>query len=105
MLAPRGNRPFEPEFCKNFDDAAATPPRPLRGADASAPTRYRTFRTLGLRHLIVVDASNRVRGMVTRKDLDERTLEERLAWASDETDDMESFSVEAHPSTMSRFAV
>merc|ERR1711907_897606 len=32
------------------------------------------------------------------------TLEERLAWAANEAENLESFSVEAHPSTMARFS-
>jgi hypothetical protein len=55
--------------------------------------------------LVVVDAGNKVRGIITRKDLDHHTLEERLAWAANEAENLESFSVEAHPSTMARFSV
>jgi len=66
---------------------------------------YRIFRTLGLRHLVVVDAKNWVVGVITRKDLDEATLDEKLAWVSDEADNLESFATEAHPSTMARFAI
>ena len=39
---------------------------------------YDMFRTLGLRHLCVVDDCNRVVGMVTRKELLDDWLEERL---------------------------
>ena len=38
-------------------------------ADFSAMRTYLLFRTLGLRHLPVVDEHNRVVGMVTRKEL------------------------------------
>ena len=55
--------------------------------------------------VVVVDAGNKVRGIITRKDLDHHTLEERLAWAANEAENLESFSVEAHPSTMARFSV
>lgn len=39
---------------------------------------YIIFRTLGLRHLVVVDMVNRVVGIITRKDLMGFSLEERL---------------------------
>ena len=39
---------------------------------------YIVFRTLGLRHLMVVDMANRVVGIITRKDLMGFNLEERL---------------------------
>nr|XP_009681394.1 PREDICTED: chloride channel protein C-like [Struthio camelus australis] len=39
---------------------------------------YVIFRTLGLRHLTVVDLQNRVVGIITRKDLMPLLLEERL---------------------------
>lgn len=39
---------------------------------------YIVFRTLGLRHLMVVDSANRVVGIITRKDLMGFNLEERL---------------------------
>ena len=71
----------------------------------SVQRAYRLFRTLGLRHLCVVDARNRLRGIITRKDLDEPTLDEKLSWVNDDADALESFSVEAHPSTMARFAI
>ena len=63
---------------------------------ASIQRTYRVFRTLGLRHLVVVDAGNKVRGIITRKDLDHHTLEERLAWAANEAE-TQSFSVEGAP--------
>ena len=56
---------------------------------ASIQRTYRVFRTLGLRHLVVVDAGNKVRGIITRKDLDHHTLEERLAWAANEAENLE----------------
>ncbi|XP_038063620.1 H(+)/Cl(-) exchange transporter 7-like isoform X1 [Patiria miniata] len=37
--------------------------------EASLPRIFRLFRALGLRHLVVIDDSNRVIGIVTRKDL------------------------------------
>ena len=39
---------------------------------------YIIFRTLGLRHLTVVDCHNRVVGILTRKDLMGYSMEERL---------------------------
>jgi CBS domain-containing protein len=46
--------------------------------DFSLHRTYIVFRTLGLRHLTVVDAANRVVGIITRKDLMGFNLEERL---------------------------
>jgi hypothetical protein len=37
---------------------------------------YRLFRTMGLRHLTVVDGDHRVTGIVTRKDITESRLHE-----------------------------
>lgn len=34
----------------------------------SVPKVFRNFRALGLRHMIVIDENNHVRGMITRKD-------------------------------------
>jgi chloride channel 7 len=42
---------------------------------------YILFRSMGLRHLVVVDSRNRVRGMVTRKDLLGYRLDEAVARA------------------------
>lgn len=36
--------------------------------DASVAKTFETFRALGLRHLVVVDKKNRVKGVITRKD-------------------------------------
>eukprot|EP00633_Aureoumbra_lagunensis_P000819 CAMPEP_0197301608 /NCGR_PEP_ID=MMETSP0890-20130614/50508_1 /TAXON_ID=44058 ORGANISM="Aureoumbra lagunensis, Strain CCMP1510" /NCGR_SAMPLE_ID=MMETSP0890 /ASSEMBLY_ACC=CAM_ASM_000533 /LENGTH=414 /DNA_ID=CAMNT_0042780955 /DNA_START=1226 /DNA_END=2470 /DNA_ORIENTATION=- len=70
---------------------------------ASIQRTYFIFRTLGLRHLIVVDPDNKVKGVITRKDLDEPTLEERLGWVDDM--ELDSYQHEAHPSNMARFKV
>ena len=79
---------------------------PLTVVDCCSIQRaYRLFRTLGLRHLPVVDGHFRLKGIITRKDLDEVTLDEKLSWVNDESDNLESFSVEAHPSTMARFSL
>ncbi|KAM7174673.1 chloride channel protein C-like [Macrochelys suwanniensis] len=48
-------------------------------AHFSLQRTYIIFRTLGLRHLTVVDLQNRVVGIITRKDLMSFQLEERLA--------------------------
>mmetsp|Transcript_31009 Transcript_31009/g.40954 ORF Transcript_31009/g.40954 Transcript_31009/m.40954 type:complete len:814 (+) Transcript_31009:234-2675(+) len=45
---------------------------------ASVQKTYRLFRTLGLRHLCVVNSHNQVIGMITRKDLLSDHIEERL---------------------------
>lgn len=47
-------------------------------AHFSLQRTYIIFRTLGLRHLTVVDRQNRVVGVITRKDLMPFPLEERL---------------------------
>lgn len=36
--------------------------------DASVAKTFETFRALGLRHLVVVDKKNKVKGIITRKD-------------------------------------
>ena len=46
--------------------------------DFSLHRTYIIFRTLGLRHLTVVDGANRVVGIITRKDLMGFSLEEKL---------------------------
>ena len=40
---------------------------------------YIVFRTLGLRHLTVVDSMNRVVGLITRKDLMGFSMQEKIA--------------------------
>jgi len=47
-------------------------------AHLSLQRTYIIFRTLGLRHLTVVDLQNQVVGVITRKDLMPFPLEERL---------------------------
>ena len=46
--------------------------------DYSLYRTYVIFRTLGLRHLVVVDVHNRVVGLITRKDLMPFKMQERL---------------------------
>ena len=46
--------------------------------DYSLYRTYVIFRTLGLRHLVVVDVHNRVVGIITRKDLMPFIMQERL---------------------------
>lgn len=36
--------------------------------DATVPKIFETFRALGLRHLVIVDKENHVKGIITRKD-------------------------------------
>lgn len=48
-------------------------------AHFSLQRTYIIFRTLGVRHLTVVDLQNQVVGIITRKDLMSFQLEERLA--------------------------
>lgn len=47
---------------------------------------YRFFRTMGLRHLIVLDNSHRVTGIVTRKDITENSLELRWRFFGESVD-------------------
>jgi len=46
--------------------------------DYSLYRTYLLFRTLGLRHLVVIDTHNHVVGMITRKDLMQFNMEEKL---------------------------
>lgn len=46
--------------------------------DFSLQRSYRIFRTLGLRHLVVIDMRNKVVGMVTRQDLMQFHIQERV---------------------------
>lgn len=54
--------------------------------DFSIERAYLIFRSLGLRHLTVVDDNNRIQGMVTRKDL----MGFRLDAAVQKTEEMQS---------------
>jgi len=51
-----------------------TAPFTINGS-ASLQRCYRLFRTMGLRHLVVLDNDHRVIGIVTRKDINEFRLE------------------------------
>lgn len=44
---------------------------------ASVQKCYRIFRTLGLRHLIVINGDHVVKGIITRKDITEEILEDK----------------------------
>lgn len=44
-------------------------------SSSSVQRAYRFFRTMGLRHLIVLDGDHRVAGIITRKDITEHRLE------------------------------
>jgi chloride channel 7 len=57
-------------------------------SSSSVSRCYRFFRTLGLRHLIVLDGDHRVTGIITRKDLTESRLEHH--WFH-EGDNMQKF--------------
>lgn len=46
--------------------------------DFSLQRSYRIFRTLGLRHLVVIDMRNKVVGMITRQDLMQFHIQERV---------------------------
>lgn len=49
---------------------------------APAARVFNMFRTLGLRHLLLVNSDNRVTGMITRKDLLEENIEAALEASS-----------------------
>jgi chloride channel 7 len=49
---------------------------------ASVEKSYRLFRTMGLRHIIVIDADHTVRGILTRKDITEEKLREKETFVS-----------------------
>ena len=42
---------------------------------------YNQFRTLGLRHLLVVDIKNQLKGIITRQDLMQYKMQERISQA------------------------
>jgi len=53
--------------------------------DYSLYRTYVIFRTLGLRHLVVVDVHNHVVGLITRKDVMPFKMQERLESLLDQT--------------------
>ena len=59
---------------KYMNDSAMTIPEKF-----SVQRMYIIFRTLGLRHLTVVDTSNQVTGIITRKDLMGHNIVEKLS--------------------------
>ena len=58
---------------------------------------YVIFRTLGLRHLTVVDNHNEVVGIITRKDLMGFSMVERLGQCMQEQIDREEHGLEMTP--------
>eukprot|EP01087_Luapelamoeba_hula_P020483 TRINITY_DN6995_c0_g1_i1.p1 TRINITY_DN6995_c0_g1~~TRINITY_DN6995_c0_g1_i1.p1 ORF type:complete len:829 (+),score=84.74 TRINITY_DN6995_c0_g1_i1:87-2573(+) len=58
---------------------------------------FRVFRTLGLRHIVVVDASNVVQGIITRKDISKRSAIHLLRLQ--ETGEIESLRPSNRPSS------
>jgi hypothetical protein len=69
-----------------------------------APLRqaYTTFRTLGMRHLFVLESDGSVAGIITRKSLTlawiQRALQQQQLQAADEEDRREQFCIVSHPS-------
>ena len=63
-----GARPDGRELLLDLTPYMNRAPLTIR-ADMSAARAHIIFRTLGLRHLVVVDANNRAVGMITRKDI------------------------------------
>jgi hypothetical protein len=64
LIPPFPSLPLSPSFC--IPHSSATP---IRSCSCLLTHRHRMFRTLGLRHLIVIDYRCKVSGIVTRKDL------------------------------------
>jgi hypothetical protein len=60
-----------------------TAPYSINESSSIART-YRFFRTMGLRHLVVLDDQHRVTGMVTRKDITESHLEHHWEFEGEE---------------------
>lgn len=61
--------------------------------DFSAVDVYNLFRHLGLRHLTVVDGYNRIKGMITRKDLLAHVMKKKIK-DKEETEEEEKTDVE-----------
>lgn len=59
---------------KYMNDSGLTVPEKF-----SVQRTYIIFRTLGLRHLTVIDTSNQVTGIITRKDLMGHNIVEKLS--------------------------
>ena len=52
--------------------------------DYSLLRGYMMFRSMGLRHLVVIDIRNKVTGIITRKDLMKFNVENHIAALADE---------------------
>jgi len=62
---------------------------------ASIERSYKLFRTMGLRHLVVLDSNHEVVGIITRKDITEHTLHH--VWEIEGTQMQKHINVEAIP--------
>ncbi|KDO25627.1 hypothetical protein SPRG_08926 [Saprolegnia parasitica CBS 223.65] len=64
------------------------------------PRAFRLFRSLGLRHLIVLNRSNEVKGIISRKDLTEEHLKESL----ENLTEMEKIRIQGYFNRNSRYS-